>query len=209
MEAGYQDTTALEKIERMDARINIIQGGARAGKTTAMLIHLLDLSFAVEQKIISIVTDTYPNLERGALRDFERLIKNTNRERYFVRNKVKHTFENRITGTLLEFFAADAEDVLGAGRDYLFVNEANRVDYRTFDQLMLRTTTMAWLDFNPVNEFWAHTEVMKKRTDWQFLKLTYRDNEGIPPAVLGDLLQHRGDGNNNWWRRRVCRRGWF
>ncbi len=37
----YQDTTALQKIEQMDARINIIQGGARAGKTTAMIIRLL------------------------------------------------------------------------------------------------------------------------------------------------------------------------
>ena len=200
METAYQDTTALEKIEQMNARINIIQGGARAGKTTAMLIHLCDLSFEVEHKVISVVSDTYPNLEKGAIRDWERLLSFTGRERYFVRNKVKHTWENRITGTIVEFFAAEAEDILGAGRDYLFVNEAYRVEYRVFDQLMLRTTTMAWLDFNPVNEFWVHTEVMKKRTDWQFLKLTYRDNEAIPPAVLGDLLQHRGDGTNNWWR---------
>lgn len=196
----YQDTTALQKIEQMDARINIIQGGARAGKTTAMIIRLCDLTFAVEDKLISVVSDTYPNLEKGAIRDWEKLLKRTHRERYFTRNKVKHTWTNKITGTTIEFFSCEADDALGAGRDYLFINEAYRVDYKVFDQLMLRTEVMAWLDFNPVNEFWVHTEIMQKRTDWQFLKLTYLDNEGIPPAVLSDLLQHRGDGTNNWWR---------
>lgn len=196
----YQDTTALQKIERMSARINIIQGGARAGKTTAMVIRLCDLSFAVRDKIISIVSDTYPNLEKGVIRDWEKLLKRHNYDRYFTQNKVKHTWTNKITGTVVEFFSCEAEDALGAGRDYLFINEAYRVSYATFDQLMLRTEVMAWLDFNPINEFWVHTEVMAKRTDWQFEKLTYLDNEGLPPSILSDLLQHKGDGTSNWWR---------
>lgn len=196
----FQDTTALRKIEAMSARINIIQGGARAGKTTAMVIRLCDLSFAVRDKIISIVSDTYPNLEKGVIRDWEKLLKHHNYERFFVQNKVKHTWTNRITGTVVEFFSCEADDALGAGRDYLFINEAYRVEYAVFDQLMLRTEIMAWLDFNPCSEFWVHTEVMAKRTDWQFEKLTYLDNEGLPASILADLLQHRGDGTSNWWR---------
>ena len=195
-----QDTTALKKIEAMSARINIIQGGARAGKTTAMVIHLCDLSFAVRDKIISVVSDTYPNLEKGVIRDWEKLLKRHNYEQLFIQNKVKHTWTNKVTGTIVEFFSCEADDALGAGRDYLFINEAYRVPYATFDQLMLRTEVMAWLDFNPINEFWVHTEVMKKRTDWEFEKLTYQDNEGLPPSILADLLQHRGDGTSNWWR---------
>lgn len=196
----FQDTTALKRIEAMSARINIIQGGARAGKTTAMVIHLCDLSFAVCDKIISVVSDTYPNLEKGVIRDWEKLLKRHNYERYFIQNKVKHTWTNKVTGTVVEFFSCEADDALGAGRDYLFINEAYRVPYAVFDQLMLRTEVMAWLDFNPINEFWVHTEVMAKRTDWQFEKLTYLDNEGLPPSILADLLQHKGDGTSNWWR---------
>lgn len=184
----------------MDARINIIQGGARAGKTTALLINICDLSFAVSNKVISIVTDTFPNLKRGAMRDWEKLLKTSGRERYFGQNKSDHIWTNKMTGTIIEFFSCEADDALGAERDYLFVNEAWRISYATFDQLMLRTKVMAWLDFNPVNEFWVHTEIMKKRTDWQFLKLTYLDNEAIPKGVLDDLLQHRGDGTSNWWK---------
>lgn len=196
----YQDTTALAKIQAMDARINIIQGGARAGKTTAILINLCDLSFAVENKIISVVSDTVKNLEKGAMRDWDKLLKSTRRAQYFAENKTRHTWTNKITGTIIEFFSCETDDALGAGRDYLFANEANRIPYSTFDQLMLRTEIMGWIDFNPVNEFWAHTEIMKTRTDWQFEKLTYLDNEGIPESILGDLLQHKGDGTSNWWR---------
>lgn len=196
----FGDTTALEKIEAIKARIGVIQGGARAGKTIAMLITLCDLSFDVKDKIISVVTDSYPNLEKGAMRDWQKLLVGTNRKGYFRVNQAKHTWTNLVTGTVVEFFSCDAEDALGAGRDYLFVNEANRISFDTFSQLELRTTERIWLDFNPVNEFWAHTEVLKKRTDAEFLKLTYKDNEEIPDNVLKSLLQRKGDGANNWWR---------
>lgn len=135
----FQDTTALKKIEAMCARINIIQGGARAGKTTAMVIHLNDLSFAVRDKIISVVSDTYPNLEKGVIRDWTKLLKRHHYDQFYVENKVKHTWTNKLTGTVVEFFSCEADDALGAGRDYLFINEAYRVRYEVFDQLMLRT----------------------------------------------------------------------
>ena len=196
----YQDTTALEKIEGMTERIKVVQGGARAGKTIAILIILCDLSFEVEDKIISIVTDSYPNLERGAMRDWEKLLKATGRERYFKVNLSKHTWTNLCTGTVLEFFSCDNEDALGAGRDYLFVNEASRIAHQTYDQLALRTTGDIWLDYNPTHEFWVHTDILRRPSGVGFLKLTYKDNEAIPPTVLEELLAHRGDGTSNWWR---------
>ena len=196
----YQDTTALEKIEKMPERIKVIQGGARAGKTIAILIILCDLSFEAKDKIISIVTDSYPNLEKGAMRDWEKLLKTTGRERYFKVNLSKHTWTNLCSGTVVEFFSCDSEDALGAGRDYLFVNEASRINHQTYDQLALRTTADIWLDYNPTHEFWAHTDLLKRPKGVSFLKLTYKDNEAIPPTVLEELLAHRGDGTSNWWR---------
>lgn len=196
----YQDTTTLEKIENMGARINVVQGGARAGKTIAILVMLCDLSFAEKDKIISIVTDSYPNLEKGAMRDWEKLLKGTGRNRYFKVNQSKHTWTNLCTNTVIEFFSCESDDALGAARDYLFVNEANRISFDTFGQLELRTVERIWIDFNPSNEFWAHTEVVKKRTDYEFIKVNYEDNEAIPENVLNALLQRRGDGTNNWWR---------
>lgn len=177
-----------------------MQGGARAGKTIAILVMLCDLSFAEKDKIISIVTDSYPNLEKGAMRDWEKLLKGTGRNRYFKVNQSKHTWTNLCTNTVVEFFSCESDDALGAARDYLFVNEANRISFDTFGQLELRTVERIWIDFNPSNEFWAHTEVVKKRTDYEFIKVNYEDNEAIPENVLNALLQRRGDGTNNWWR---------
>lgn len=196
----YQDTTALEKIERMQERIKVVQGGARAGKTIAILIILCDLSFSVQDKTISIVTDSYPNLEKGAMRDWEKLLKTTNRDRYFKVNLAKHTWTNLCTNTVVEFFSCDSEDALGAGRDYLFINEASRINYKTYDQLALRTEQDIWIDFNPTHEFWVHTDLLKRPKGVCFLKVTYKDNEAIPQNVLEELLSHKGDGQNNFWR---------
>lgn len=196
----YQDTTALEKIERMPGRIKVVQGGARAGKTDAILIILCDLSFEDHDDIISITTDSYPNLERGAMRDWQKLLKETGRERYFKVNLSKHTWTNLCTGMVVEFFSCDTEDALGAGRGYLFINEASRISHETFNQLALRTTKQIWIDYNPTHEFWVHTDLLKRPKGVSYEKLTYRDNEAIPPAVLEELLSHKGDGTSNWWR---------
>lgn len=195
----YQDTTALAKIEAMPNRIKIIQGGARAGKTVAILIILCDLSFEVEQKTIHIVSDTMPNLRHGAMNDWEKMLKGTNREQYFKVNRSINKWENIITGTTIEFLSCDADDALGAARDYLFINEASRISWQTYRQLALRTEQDVWIDFNPVNEFWVHTQLMK-RPNTSFIKLNYEDNEAIPQNVLEELLANRGDGKNNWWK---------
>lgn len=195
----YQDTTALAKIEAMPNRIKIIQGGARAGKTVAILIILCDLSFEVEQKTIHIVSDTMPNLRHGAMNDWEKMLKGTGREQYFKVNRSINKWENIITGSTIEFLSCDADDALGAARDYLFINEASRISWQTYRQLALRTEQDVWIDFNPVNEFWVHTQLLK-RANTSFIKLNYEDNEAIPQNVLDELLANRGDGKNNWWK---------
>lgn len=194
------DTTAFEKIESMNARINIIQGGTSSSKTYSVLMMLVDLSFEVKNKTITIMTDTLPALRRGAMKDWRDILRDSCRERYFSERVTEHTWTNLCTGTRVEFLSCDDMGALGARRDYLFVNEANRITYETFGQLEIRTLERIWLDYNPSSRFWVMSEVMEKRTDWQFIKLTYRDNEALPDTVLQALLQRRGDGKSNWWR---------
>lgn len=90
---------------------------------------------------------------------------------------------------------------LGARRDVLYINEANRISWDTFSQLEVRTREKIILDFNPVNEFWVHTELLKsKRKDVAFLKTTYRDNEALDEATVKAIEMHKGNGTSNWWR---------
>ena len=104
------------------------------------------------------------------------------------------------TGSKIEFFSADQPDkVRGPRRDMLFINEANNVPYKTFEELEIRTRKFIWLDFNPVAEFWAYTELKEKRPDEiDWIKLTYRDNEACPSEIVKAIEAKRE--NKNWWR---------
>lgn len=194
-----QDTTAFEKIENMNARINIVQGGTSAGKTWDILGILNDIATLEPNSLISVVSDTLPNLKRGAMRDFKNILRTTMREPFWKENKSDHIW-TLTNGSVIEFFSTEDEGALGARRDYLFINEANRISFETFNQLEVRTKQRIYLDFNPSNEFWVHKELMKNRTDWEFLKVNYLDNESLDENIIKSIEQRKGDGSSNWWR---------
>ena len=200
---AYGKTRAYYKIKELQKRIRIIQGGTSAGKTIAILLILLEIATR-EKKLITVVAESYPHLSRGALRDFKSIIdedrgETTFREYYSIdENKASHifTFAN---GSIIEFIALNEGTARGARRDILFINEANLINYETYQQLEVRTNEQVYLDFNPVNEFWAHTELVAKR-DVDFIKLNYKDNNALSDNIVQSIESRRGDGNNNWWR---------
>ena len=201
---AWVDTESYFKIKEKKKRIVVVQGGTSAGKTYDICAMLADSSFDVQNKIISITTDTFPNLRRGAMRDMKNFLIGQNWLSLFDENKSTSSFRNRATNTIIEFFSCDEMGALGARRDYLFVNEANRISYETFSQLEVRTRERIWIDFNPVNRFWAHEELVENpyRTDEvDFLKLNYLDNkEALEDSIIRAIEARKKDGNNNWWR---------
>jgi len=70
-------------------------------------------------------------------------------------------------------------------RDILFLNEANHIDFAIADALMIRSLE-TYIDYNPDNEFWVHTEILPQ-PNAEFLLLTYTDNEALPKETLEDL----------------------
>jgi len=91
----------------------------------------------------------------------------------------------------------EAGKVRGPRRNILFINEANNIPFETYEQLEVRTNDEIILDFNPVSEFWVHTDVIP-RIDHDFLKLTYLDNEALNPRIV-ESIESRKD-RENWWR---------
>lgn len=160
----YSVTTTLEKTKALfdDERYRIVveQGGTSAGKTIAILIVLLDWAVQNDSKVVSIVSDTFPNLRKGAMRDFLSICRETNILEVATWNKAESTL-TLPNGTIIEFFSCDMLGALGARRDVLYINEANRISWDTFSQLEVRTRYKVIIDFNPVNEFWAHRELLK------------------------------------------------
>jgi phage terminase large subunit len=130
------------------------------------------------------------------MRDFENIMRQHKyfKEESWNRTDSIYTFE---TGSKIEFFSADQDSkVKGPRRDRLFINEANNVPFGVFDQLEVRTKEFVFLDWNPTNEFWFYTEVVK-RSDVELLILNYKDNEALAPSIIASIEQRKG--NKNWW----------
>ncbi len=183
---GLIATTAQKKIKKLKKRHRVICGGTSASKTYTIIPLLMTYAIKVKNMHISIVSESYPHLRRGCIRDFERIMRETgnwNSNNWNVANST-YTFNN---GSKIEFFSADKPDKLrGARRDILFINEANNIPFEAYLQLMIRTRLFCYLDFNPSHEFWAHTE-LEGRDDVDWLTLTYKDNEATPKEVVRDL----------------------
>ena len=147
--------------------------------------------------MLSVVSETFPHLKRGAIRDFQNIMEAHNYWKVKNWNKTNsvYTFE---TGSKIEFFSADQPGkVRGPRRQVLFINEANNVSYETYTQLEIRTEKIIWLDWNPVQEFWWYEEVQPKQ-DVDFIILTYKDNEALGDDMIKALEVRKH--NKNWWR---------
>lgn len=199
-ESDFIYTTNLGVIRDLDERVHIIQGGMSAGKTYSILPILIDYAINNDGKLISVVAETLPHLRRGAMRDFEKIMRATNRwiEGSFNKNETTYTFANR---SKIEFFSADDPKKLrGARRDVLFINEANNVNFEAYQQLAYRTKDEIYIDFNPVSEFWAHTQLMDD-PDSDFIILTYKGNEGCPESAVRELEKAEAKaGSSPYWK---------
>jgi phage terminase large subunit len=192
----YTMTSATRKILALRKRIRAVCGGSSASKTISILLWLIDYAQSHKGQLISVVSETFPHLKRGAMRDFLNIMQE---HHYYVDRKWNKTdcIYEFPTGTLIEFFSADQPGkVRGPRRDIIFINEANNISYETYTQLEIRTKDIIWMDWNPVNEFWFYSEIQGKQ-DCDFITLTYKDNEALSPEIV-DALEVRRN-NKNWW----------
>jgi len=184
----FQRTTAVNKISRLEKRIKIVQGGTSAGKTISILILLIDKAIKIPNLEISVVSESIPHLRRGCIRDCLKLLKGLNRyrEQLFNKSLLKYQFTN---GSFIEFFSCDdSSKMRGSRRDILFINECSNVTFEMFNELSIRTKREVFLDFNPANEFWVHTD-LKNDSNADFLILTYKDNEALEQSIVNELLK--------------------
>lgn len=193
----FEDTTATQKVFALTRRIRAVAGGTSASKTISILVWCIDYAQTTRGKLVSIVSESYPHLEKGAMLDFELIMKDRGYWNDARWNKTKHTYTFE-SGTKIEFFSVDSySKAHGPRRDVLYINEANSLPYTTVDQLIVRTREIVWLDWNPTEEFWFYTEMQPNRKDIDFLTLTYLDNEALDAVTIQEIESHRN--NKNWW----------
>lgn len=200
----FKRTTSINKILSLKRRIKIIQGGTSAGKTFGILPILIDKCAKEKGLEVSVVAETIPHLRRGALKDFLKIMRWTNRyfDDRFNKTLLRYEFAN---GSSIEFFSADdASKLRGARRDILYINECNNVTFESYNELAIRTKREVYLDFNPANEFWVHKE-LKDEPDTDFIILTYKDNEALDESIVTQIEKNRDKAATssywaNWWR---------
>jgi len=194
-------TTAIKKLRAIKARIKVIQGGTSAGKTYGIVPLLVDKAIKGNNLKITIVAETLPAVKEGALDIFKTVMLDTNRwiEKNWNASSLTYTFSSK---SRIQFKSYDSVGKAKSGgkRDILFLNEANHISFDIADALMIRSKE-TWIDFNPDNEFWVHTEVLPEHNS-EFLLLTYHDNEALPSETLEDLLIKQSkaffDVNKDW-----------
>lgn len=195
----YIITTATRKIASATKRIRAFPGGTSAGKTIGIEQVLIDkCQRDNEGDITSVVSESFPHLKRGAIRDFLSIMQTQKYfdDRRWNKTDYMYTFE---TGAILEFFSADQPaKTRGPRRKRLFINEANNVPFETFEQLEIRTSQEIYLDWNPTSEFWYYTDVKDKRNDVEEIVLTYKDNEGLDQSIIDSIEQRKG--RKGWWQ---------
>ena len=200
----FKRTTATNKVLGLKKRTKIVQGGTSASKTYSILAVLIDKAIRTPNLEISVVAESIPHLKRGAMKDFKKIMIATHRylDQRWNASDFKYTFSN---GSVIEFFSADNDAKLrGARRDYLYMNECNNMTFHSYTELAARTKKGIYLDWNPVNEFWFHTE-LQNDSDVDFIIVNYEDNEACPESALNFILKAKEKAKtsafwDNWYK---------
>ena len=180
------------------------QGGTWSGKTFSIIQVLLFLTVTTKYKdengrlekiITTIVGQDVPNLKKGAITDFQNIIE------YVIESfpeKAKYLFKHTYNktdkvcifsnGSKIEFSSfKDWQDAKSGKRHFLFINEANGIGYKIYEQLQFRTKIRTFLDYNPDAPFWVHLHLIGK----QGVKMIYSNlthNKFIPDQVKRELI---------------------
>lgn len=161
---NYEASVLFKRNYQSTAYIVINQGGTSSGKTYAIEQVLFCLACEKNNQVITVVGQDIPNLKAGALRDALNLYNRSNQLKLLVKNynKTDRIFQFN-NGSVIEFKSySDAQDAKSGKRDYLFINEADGIEWPVFNELALRTKTRIFIDYNPNHEFWVHDNLIGK-----------------------------------------------
>jgi phage terminase large subunit len=176
----------------------INQGGTSSSKTYSILQCLIWIALTFPSKTISVVSETFPHLQKGAIRDFKNILGTNFDESSWHSTNSVYTFPS---GSIIEFFSVDdSRKARGPRRDVLFLNEVNNIGYEAYDQLDMRTNEFTFGDYNPVGEFFIHEKGILDDPQNVYIHSTYLDAKEYLPATVVENIESHKDKDPNWWR---------
>jgi len=180
------------------SKIVVEQGGTRSGKTFNILLYIIFHYCQINTgKTITICRKTFPAVRSSVMRDFIEILKQHNK--YDEANHNKSNSEYTLNNNLIEFISVDQpQKIRGRKREFLFINEANELDYEDWQQLIFRTTEKVVLDYNPSDEYhWIYDKVLN-REDVEFYKTTYLDNPFLNENIIEEIERLKETDEQYW-----------
>jgi phage terminase large subunit len=203
-----------ETIAAYNAGFRIIanEGGSRSSKTFSELqLAKIIQDKSKRNRVITVVSHSFPHLHSGAIRDYENILQADGCNIDSIRTKNPYIYT--INKSIVEFVGFDKPGkALGAARDILLINEANKLPFSICHQLMIRTTEVVFLDWNPSEDFWFDTEGFRERKDCKVIHSTFYDNiQNLSQGQLDEFKEARRKALSedkagkrgywwNWWQ---------
>ena len=174
------------------------QGSSRSSKTYNILIWLIVYVLQHPNTRLSIVRKTLPALKASVFVDFKEILFKMGifDDRCLNKTDFTYTFYN---GSWVDFFSTDDEQkIRGRKRDILFCNEANELLFIEWQQLKMRTTRFAILDYNPSfsEDHWLCSLNKDQRT-FHFIA-TYKDNPFLEQTIIEEIESLQRKNNSLW-----------
>jgi phage terminase large subunit len=178
-------------------RYIVNEGGSRSGKSFSIMQLLITICIN-QRKTITVVSHSLPHLKRGALRDFDNIIRAFGWYREEWHNKTDNIYHFP-NGSYIEFFGLeDADKARGAGRNILFINEANLISKQLFDQLDIRTTEKVIIDLNP-SDFDSYCYQLADGDNAIKIHSTYKDNPFLS-EIQKNVIESYKDADPMLWQ---------
>lgn len=189
-------------------KIIINRGGTSSGKTISALQLFCYKALSEKNKKFLVTTDTVPNIKSGALDDFKKIISydpdsgfGWDIQDLFAYNMTNRIYTCKLTGSTIQFKPYQDElDAKGHRYDYIYMNEADRVKYSVFKQLLMRLKYKIIVDLNPADEnVWVNTELeQSKRKDIAVFKSSYLNNHFLPKSIVEEIERLRNTDPIYW-----------
>jgi phage terminase large subunit len=189
----------FEHLLDSQSKIVVEQGGTRSGKTYNILLYIIFHYCQVNRgKTITICRKTFPAVRSSVMRDFIDILKRHNK--YNEENHNKSNSEYNLDGNLVEFISVDQpQKIRGRKREFLFINEANELNFEDWQQLVFRTTEKIVIDYNPSDEYhWIYDKVLT-REDVEFYKTTYLNNKFLDKSII-DEIERLKETDEQYWQ---------
>lgn len=180
----------LPKFSDKQQKVFVIQGGQGAGKTISILMLIIDYIERVKSEV-TICSAELSKLKDTALNDFIKIMQDYNLYNDKRFNKSDSVYQYA-AGHFVEFIGLDKKDVgKGRRRKIVYINEGNKITLQQYTDITARAD-MVIMDFNPDGHFFGHDLI----TDFNYINLTYLDNEYLSENEVRNILSYYERGYN-------------